>query len=123
MIDLRTFLLLFAVADLVFAAALWLGGGRPLREGLATWATSLLVRALACGVVAAAVPASGALAVGSGLFALSIALQASAVLTLEGRRLDPWIYGAVVTAVALPLQLLEGEAALAAVFGGVVLGT
>ena len=123
MIDLRTLLLLLAVADLMFAAALWLGGGRALREGGAAWAFSLMIRALACGIVAAAVPAPGALAVGSGLVALSIALQATSILGFDHRRLEAWLYGVVVCAVAIPMQLLEGDGATAALFGGLVLGT
>src|SRR3954469_17357996 len=123
MIDLRTLLLLLAVADVMFAAALWLGAGRRMPEGLAGWILSLVVRASACGLVVAAPATAGALALGSGLFALSIALQASALLAFDRRRLDPWLYGALVAAIAIPMQLLEHDAPGAALFGGLLLGT
>src|SRR5947209_6038846 len=123
MIDLRTLLVLLAVADVIFAAAVWLAGGRPLRDGLGAWSGSLLVRALACTLVAAGIPTPGAIAVGAGLLALSITLQASAILALQRRRLDAWLYGAIVAAVALPLQLLEADRAEAAIFGGWVIGS
>ena len=123
MIDLRTLLLLLAVADLMFALALWLGAGRPMREGVGKWILSLLVRALACGVVVANVQAPGALAVGSGLFALSIALQASSLLAFDRRRLEPWLFSAIVAAIAIPMQLLEQDPPRAALFGGLVIGT
>ena len=39
-----------AVADLVLAAALWIGGSRRHRDGLSHWAASLVVRAMAFGL-------------------------------------------------------------------------
>jgi diguanylate cyclase (GGDEF)-like protein len=123
MIDLRTLLLLLMVADLVFAAALALAGGRPLREGLGEWTASLLVRAIACGVVALTGPAPGALAVGSAFFALAITLQVAALLALDRKHLETWLYGLVVATVAVPMALLESEPANAAVFGALLLGT
>ena len=123
MIDLRTLLLLLAIVDLMFAAALWLGAGRRMPGGLGAWILSLVARATACGLLLAAGPAEGALALGSGLFALSIALQASALLAFDHRRLDPWLYGALVAAIAIPMQLLERDPPEAALFGGLLVGT
>ena len=122
MIDLRTLLLLALVADLLFAGALVLGGGRPLRDGVAAWIAALLVRALACGLVALTGPAPGAVAVGSAFFALALALQVAALLSLDRKHLEPWLYGAIVATVAVPLALLEHEPANAAVFGALILG-
>ena len=123
MLDLRTLLLVAMVADLVFAAALGAGGGRPLREGLGPWIASLLVRALGCGVVALTGPAPGALAVGASFLALSAALQAGALMALDHRHLVPWLYGALVASVAVPMALLEGDPVNDAVFGCLVVGS
>ena len=45
MLDLRTLLILAAAADLILAAALWIGASRGMRDGLAEWGCSLVVRA------------------------------------------------------------------------------
>jgi diguanylate cyclase (GGDEF)-like protein len=122
MVDLKTILLLMAVADLALAAALWIGAGRR-RDGLNQWASSLVVRALGFGVIALATdPRTGAGALGIGLIALSITLQAAALVTYAKRQLPAWIHTAVIAAVALPIQLLANDASGAALFGGVVLG-
>jgi diguanylate cyclase (GGDEF)-like protein len=124
MLDLRTLLILMAAADLILAAALWIGANRGLRDGLAHWAASLVVRALALGILTVGGPAgSGALAVGTALLALSLTLQAAALLDFERRHLPAWIHTAVLAGVAVPVQLMERDVALAAFFGGVVLGS
>jgi diguanylate cyclase (GGDEF)-like protein len=124
MLDLRTLLILLAAADLILAAALWIGASRGMREGLAQWAASLLVRAAALSILSVgAAPGTGALAVAGALLALSMTLQAAAMLAFERRKLAAWIHSAVLAAVAIPLQLLEREAALAVLFGGTVLGS
>lgn len=124
MIDLRTLLVLMAVADLVLAAALWVGGSRRHRDGLSHWAASLVVRAMAFGLFAwQAVPAASAVALGGGLLALSLTLQAASLLAFDRKPLAPWIHAAVVAAVAVPLQLLGPDPGMAVLFGGVVLGT
>ena len=111
-----------AVADVALAAALWVGAGRR-KDGLAQWAAAVVVRALAFAVVAAsAEPQSGALAVGMGLAALSITLQAAALVTFARRQLPTWIHSAVIAGVAVPMQLLSGDAAGGMLFGGVVIG-
>jgi len=120
-LDLRTLLLLAMLADVVFAATLAAGGGRPLREGLGSWTASLLVRALGCGVVALTGPAAGALAVGGAFLALSAALQAGALLALDHRRLEPWLYGVLVAAVAVPMALLENDPVNDAIFAAFVI--
>jgi diguanylate cyclase (GGDEF)-like protein len=122
MVDLKTLLLLMSVADLALAAALWLGASRR-KDGLAQWSVALVVRALAFGLVAgSADPRLGALAVGAGLLALSITLQASALVAFARRQLPAWVHTAVIAAVALPMQLLANDPAGAILFGGVVLG-
>src|SRR5512132_1113658 len=124
MLDLRTLLVLMAAADLILAAALWMGANRGLRDGLAEWGSSLVVRALAFAVLTVGGDAgTGALAVGGALLALSITLQGAAMMAFEGRPFPAWIHTAVIAAVAVPLQLLERDPVLAAFFGGVVLGT
>ena len=121
MVDLRTILLLMAVADLALAAALWIGAGRR-RDGLIQWASSLVVRACGFGIIALATePQAGAAALGIGLTALSITLQGAALVTYAKRHLPTWIHSAVVAAVALPTQLLAGDPASTALFVGVVL--
>ena len=122
MIDLRTFLVLLAVADLLVAAALWIGVVRGSREGLSHWACALVVRALA-GVVflAGAAHAEGAVAVASGLLALSFTLQGAALLAFAHRALPAWIHTAAIAAVALPVQLVERDASLALLYAGTVM--
>jgi diguanylate cyclase (GGDEF)-like protein len=121
MVDLRTILLLMAVADLALAAALWIGAGRR-RDGLIQWASSLVVRACGCGIIALATePQAGAAALGIGLTALSITLQGAALVTYAKRHLPTWVHSAVVAAVALPTQSLANDPASAALFVGVVL--
>src|SRR5687768_9232079 len=124
MLDLRTLLVLLAVADLILAAGLWLGASRGMRDGLTQWAASLLVRAAALSILSVGVtPGTGALAVAGALLALSLTLQADAMLAFERRKFAVWIHSAALAAVAIPLQLLEREPAEAVLFGGVVLGS
>ena len=124
MIDLRTLLLGIAVADLMLAAALWIGASRALRDGLSHWASALVVRAIALGLFAWQSPLqAGVLAVGAALLALSITLQAAAILAFDKRPFPAWIHTAVIAGVAVPFQLLESDRALAVVFGGIVFGT
>lgn len=124
MIDLQTLLLLLAAADMMLAAALWLGAAERLRDGLSHWAGSLVVRAAGLVVlVSQAELQSGALAVGAALLALSLTLQAAALLASDRRPLAAWIHTAVLAGVAVPFQLLETERAIGVLFGGLVLGT
>jgi diguanylate cyclase (GGDEF)-like protein len=125
MIDLRTLLVLLAVADLILAAALWIGASRRLKDGLSYWATSLVVRAAAFGFFAwNPQPQTGALAVAAALLALSITLQAAAIVAFGRKNLPGWVHTAVIAAVAVPVQLLTPEGAGATIlFGGVVFGT
>jgi len=124
MIDLGTLLLLLAVADLMLAAALWLGASQRLRDGLSHWAGSLVVRALGLALLASQSSFhGGALAVGAALLALSMTLQAAALLAFDRRPLAAWIHTALIAAVAVPLQMLEPDRGTAIVFGGIVFGT
>ncbi len=113
---------MMALADLVLAGALWMSASRR-KDGLGQWAYALLVRALAFGLLGgSSEPQSGALAVGMGLIALSVTLQASALVSFARRQLPTWVHTAVIAAVAVPIQLLATDPAGAALFGGVVLG-
>ncbi|MGZ5111816.1 MAG: diguanylate cyclase [Usitatibacter sp.] len=124
MIDLRTLLILLAVADLILAAALWIGASRRLKDGLSHWAASLVVRALAFGLFAwNSQPRPGAIAIAAALLALSITLQAAALVAYGRRRLPAWVHTAVIAGVAVPVQLLANDAGVAILFGGVVYGT
>ena len=124
MIDLRTLLLGMAVADLVLAAALWIGASRGVRDGLSHWAGALVVRALGLALFAWHSPLQpGTLSVGAALLAISLTLQAAAILAFDKRPFAAWIHTAVIAGVAVPFQLLEGDRANAVVFGGIVFGT
>lgn len=124
MIDLGTLLLLLAVADLMLAAALWLGASQRLRDGLSHWAGSLVVRAVGLALLAGQGNFhGGALAVGAALLVLSMTLQAAALLAFDRRALAAWIHTALIAGVAVPLQLLEPDRGAAVVFGGIVFGT
>ena len=122
MVDLRTLLALLAAADAVLAVALWFGAdGR--RGGMAHWSGSLAVRAAAIALILVAnQPQAGAIALGCGLLALSITLQAAALLGFADRKLPAWVHTAAFAAVAVPIQMLTNDVASATLFGGVVLG-
>jgi len=123
MIDLRTLLALLAAADAALAAVLWAGSPNRTRGGVPLWTASLGVRALALAVVlTAAQPQAGAVALACGLVALSVTLQAAALLAFARRALPTWVHTAAVAAVAVPMQMLVGEHSAAIFFGGVVLG-
>ena len=124
MIDLRTLLILMAVADLVLAAGLWIGASRRLRDGLSHWAGSLVVRAFALGVFALEGSAqSGAVALAASMLALSATLQGAALAAFDRRQMPAWVHTAVIAAVAVPLQVLAGDHAGAGLFAGVIFGT
>jgi diguanylate cyclase (GGDEF)-like protein len=123
MIDLRTLLVFLAVADLLIAAVVVIGAGRRLQDGLAPWGGCLAVRALALLLLARFDAGGGSLAVAAGLLALSITLQAHALIAFERRSLPPWIHTAVIAALAVPIALLAGDPAPAILFGGLVYGT
>jgi diguanylate cyclase (GGDEF)-like protein len=123
-IEIRTLLALAAATDLAIAAILWAGAGRRVRYGMAEWICALVLRAGAVAILALEGALSGtALAVCSGLLALSITLQAAALLTYDGRHLPAWVHSAVLAAVAVPLGLLAGDPGNAVLFGGLVFGT
>src|SRR5688572_22985823 len=118
MIDVPTLLLLLATADVILAVALAIGLGGRTRDGLLAWTSALAVRAAGFGLLASgASAASGALAVACGLLALSMTLQASALLAFNRRSLPAWVHSAVIAGVAVPMQLLAADAAAALVFG------
>ena len=124
MVDLRTLLALVAAVDAAMALALWFGAPGRRARGLLPWSAALGTRAIALAVLlVAAQPQAGALALGSGLLALSVTLQAAALLSFAGRSLPAWVHTAVFAAVAVPVQMLGADAASAILFGGVVLGS
>src|SRR5688572_19911956 len=119
MIDLRTLLLVLAAADLMLAASLWLGASHRSRDGMSHWAGSLVVRALGVGLLAwSGSLAGGGLAVGAALLALSMTLQAGALLAYDHKHLPAWVHTAVIAAVAVPFQLLDQDRAGGVLFGG-----
>jgi diguanylate cyclase (GGDEF)-like protein len=123
-IDVRTLLVLVAVADAAAAAILWTGAGRRLRHGVAGWIASLFCRSIACVVLALSIePQAGLFAVSGALMALAITLQAAALLTYESRHLPTWVHSAAIAAVAVPFALVGSDAGSAILFGGVTFGT
>jgi diguanylate cyclase (GGDEF)-like protein len=123
MIDVPTLLVLLAAADVILAAALAIGLGGRSRDGLVAWTSALAARASAFGLFASgAAPLSGALALACGLLALSMTLQAGALLAFNRRSLPTWVHSAVIAAVAVPMQLLAGDATSALVFGCFIFG-
>jgi len=123
MVDLRTLLALVAAVDAAVALALWLGVPARRAGGLGHWSAALAVRAVAFALILAAQPQVGALALGAGLLALSITLQAAGLLAFAGRSLPAWVHTAAFTALAVPIQMLANEVAAATFFGGMVLGS
>jgi diguanylate cyclase (GGDEF)-like protein len=122
MIDVRTLLALLALADLVLAVAVVFAAGRRPRDGMGMWAGSLAVRSLALLLFSRSELHSANLALAAGLLALSITLQAGALLGFDRRRLPAWLHTAVIAALAVPFAVLT-DATVAVLFGGVVYGT
>lgn len=123
MIDVRTLLVFLAVADLLIAVVVVIGAGRRLHDGLAHWSGSLAVRAVALFLFARFESQGGALPVAAGLLALSITLQAHALIAFERRTLPAWVHTAVITALVVPFALLAGDPAAEILFAGLVYGT
>src|SRR5256885_1982348 len=118
MLDLRSLLFVVAVADAMVAILLLVGAGRRLKQDLAGWIAALFARSLAVAVIALGVePRAGALAVSGALLALSMTLQAGALLAHEGRRLPTWVHTAVMAGVAVPFSLIAADPAGAILFG------
>ncbi|HXZ48531.1 MAG TPA: GGDEF domain-containing protein [Usitatibacter sp.] len=113
-----------ALADVVFAVVVGIGIAARPREGVGQWSASLGVRALSFMLFAAGLePRAGALAAAAGLLALSMTLQAGALLAFDRRALPTWVHTAVIAAVAVPVVLVASEASTAILFGGLVFGT
>jgi diguanylate cyclase (GGDEF)-like protein len=124
MIDLRTLLILVAAADLMVANVIWMSAGRRLKHGVDAWIVSLFSRASAVSVLALVLqPQAGVFAVAAAILALSMTLQAAALLAYDGRHFPAWVHPAVMTGAAVPFALLGREAAGAVLFGGMVFGT
>jgi diguanylate cyclase (GGDEF)-like protein len=124
MIDLRTLLVLVAVADVMVAGILLLGAGRRLTHGLIAWIAALGARALAVSILALGIqPHTATIAVSASLLALSMTLHAASLLAYDSRRLPAWVHTAAIAGVALPFSLIAGDAAHVVLFGGIVFGT
>jgi len=123
-IDVRTLLVLVAVADAMAGAILWASAGRRLKHGVAGWIASLACRAGACATLASSPePQAVVFAISGALLALSITLQGAALLAHGSRHLPTWVHSAMVAAVAVPFAIVGNDASSAVLFGGVVFGT
>ncbi len=124
MIDLPTLWAFLALADAVLAAIVGAGLRARPNDGVAQWSAALAVRALALMTFITGIePRAGAFAVAAGLLALSMTLQAAALLALDRRALPAWVHTAVIAGVAVPVALVASDAASAILFGGLVFGT
>jgi len=123
-IDVLTLCALLALADAVLAIVVGVGLHPGPREGVAAWTGALVVRALALVLFASRMdPHAGTQAVAAGLAALSMTLQASALLAFDRRALPAWVHSAAVAAVAVPVALVDSDPAAEILFGGLVYGT
>lgn len=124
MIDLRTLLLLVAVADAAAAVIIAYSAGRRLRQGVGLWTAALACRAIAVATLASGIqPPAHGFAIGSAFLALSITLQAASLLAYDARKLPAWVHTAVLAGVALSFALLGNDPGNAILFGGVAFGT
>jgi len=124
MIHLPTLWALLALADGILAVLVGVGIAPRTRDGVLHWSASLAVRALAFMLFTLTFePRAGSLALAAGLLALSVTLQAAAVLAFDRRALPAWIHSAAVAAVAVPIALVAGDPSSAILFGGLVFGT
>jgi len=112
-VDLPTLWALLALADAVLAIVVGVGLHARPREGVAEWTGALAVRALAFLLFASGMqPHAGTLAVAAGLAALSMTLQAAALLAFDRRALPAWVHSAAVAAVAVPVALVAADPAV-----------
>jgi len=124
MIDLPTLWAFLALADGILAVVFGVGIAPGRGNGVPFWSGSLAVRALAFMLFAAHFePYAGSLALAAGLLALSITLQAAAILAFDRRGLPAWIHSAGVAAVAVPIALVAHDPSSSILFGGLVFGT
>jgi diguanylate cyclase (GGDEF)-like protein len=124
MVDLPTLWAFLALADAFLAAIVGIGIGPRGGDGVGAWSASLAVRAIAFTLFASPIePRAGNLAVAAGLIALSLTLQAAALLAFDRRQLPAWVHSAAIAAVAVPIALVAGDASSAILFGGLVFGT
>jgi diguanylate cyclase (GGDEF)-like protein len=123
MVDLKTLLLVVATVDVAVALVLAAGAGRRLRFGIAPWLASLFARALAIAILVAKLePQAAVLVVSAALLALSMSLQAAALLSYDGRRFPQWAHSAVMAGVALPFTVIGTDAVNPVLFGGLAFG-
>ena len=123
MVDLKTLLLVVATVDVAVALVLAAGAGRRLRFGIAPWLASLFARALAIAILVAKLePQAAVLVVSAALLALSMSLQAAALLSYDGRRFPQWAHSAVMAGVALPFTVIGTDAVNTVLFGGLAFG-
>lgn len=123
MVDLPTLWAFLALGDALLAAIVGIGIGPRGRDGVGAWSASLAVRAVAFTLFASRIePRPGSLAVAAGLLALSLTLQAAALLAFDRRALPAWVHSAAIAAVAVPIALVAGDTSSAVLFGGLVFG-
>jgi len=120
MIDLASLLLFTAVADALLAVVVVLAAASP---GAGTWSGALALRALALALLAGVVRDPGAMPIAAGCLAASITLQAAALASAASGKIPGWMHPVAAAAVALPVALLDGDAATRIAFAGLVLGT
>lgn len=121
MVDLPTLWAFLAATDLLLAAVVGIGVASRPSGGIGLWSASLGVRALAGAVFAShAATEPGALAAGGGLLALSLTLQAAALLSFGRRHLPAWVHTAVIAAIAVPLSIIASDPSSSIVFGGLL---
>lgn len=110
-----------ALCDALLAAAVGMGLAGRSRDGVGAWSASLAARALALVLFTTALePRAGALAAAAGLLALSMTLQARALLAFSRRELPAWVHSAAIAATAVPVALVASDASTALLFGGLV---
>ena len=120
MIDLPSLLLFTAVADTLLAVVVLLAAASP---GAGAWSGALAFRALALILLAGVVRHPAAVPIATGCLAASFTLQAASLADAARGRLPAWIHPLAASAVALPIALLDADAATRIAFAGLVLGT
>lgn len=103
MFDIRTLLIVTAVTDILLAAALWLGLGRRLKEGLAQWTLSLVAHAVGYALFAGRgnLPDWHTIVAANALVALSFSLAMAALCAFRGRAVPHGVHLAMAALGAL----------------------
>jgi diguanylate cyclase (GGDEF)-like protein len=107
-IDISTMLIVMLTSNVLMAALLWVAFTGRFRDGLAKWATSLGIQALAWLLFAGRGHISDLLSItaANGLLALAWSLQFAAVLEFRHRAVPHWLLWAPTAATFLLFMLL-----------------